>query len=235
MITKVSGRLVCKYWFIIMFVRSCFRNLMDWFSLTEPRCTSPLSRTVSTRIIKSTVSVCGGTFFRNAAGVCLSVFSRWCPVKDLFLPCSVRVGERVWLWHVLHQGGGHQGAAGGRCGPQTARLQFLPHQGGGIIHRLLTLIKKVHTNIFLTCVCVFQEVDIYTVKIEDLSFTSPFCLQVKRNDYIHALVTYFNIEFTRCHKRTGFSTGASLWNLFTVLCALLAWQTIVHFASTKEG
>uniref|UniRef100_A0A8C2D8N8 Protein arginine methyltransferase 1 n=1 Tax=Cyprinus carpio TaxID=7962 RepID=A0A8C2D8N8_CYPCA len=44
-------------------------------------------------------------------------------------------------------------------------------------------------------------------KIEDLSFTSPFCLQVKRNDYIHALVTYFNIEFTRCHKRTGFSTG----------------------------
>lgn len=70
--------------------------------------------------------------------------------------------------------------------------------------------------------CVFQEVDIYTVKIEDLSFTSPFCLQVKRNDYIHALVTYFNIEFTRCHKRTGFSTGASLWNLFTVLCALLA-------------
>uniref|UniRef100_A0A671QR48 type I protein arginine methyltransferase n=1 Tax=Sinocyclocheilus anshuiensis TaxID=1608454 RepID=A0A671QR48_9TELE len=43
--------------------------------------------------------------------------------------------------------------------------------------------------------------------LSDLSFTSPFCLQVKRNDYIHALVTYFNIEFTRCHKRTGFSTS----------------------------
>lgn len=51
--------------------------------------------------------------------------------------------------------------------------------------------------------------DIYTVKAEDLTFTSPFCLQVKRNDYIHALVTYFNIEFTRCHKRTGFSTSES--------------------------
>uniref|UniRef100_A0A6I8PCV9 type I protein arginine methyltransferase n=1 Tax=Ornithorhynchus anatinus TaxID=9258 RepID=A0A6I8PCV9_ORNAN len=51
------------------------------------------------------------------------------------------------------------------------------------------------------------EVDIYTVKVEDLTFTSPFCLQVKRNDYIHALVAYFNIEFTRCHKRTGFSTS----------------------------
>ncbi|NXO05313.1 ANM1 methyltransferase, partial [Rhinopomastus cyanomelas] len=52
-----------------------------------------------------------------------------------------------------------------------------------------------------------QEVDIYAVKVEDLSFTAPFCLQVKRNDYVHALVAYFNIEFTRCHKRTGFSTS----------------------------
>lgn len=56
-------------------------------------------------------------------------------------------------------------------------------------------------------VLVPQEVDIYTVKVEDLTFTSPFCLQVKRNDYVHALVAYFNIEFTRCHKRTGFSTS----------------------------
>uniref|UniRef100_A0A8C5DSF2 Protein arginine N-methyltransferase domain-containing protein n=1 Tax=Gouania willdenowi TaxID=441366 RepID=A0A8C5DSF2_GOUWI len=55
--------------------------------------------------------------------------------------------------------------------------------------------------------CLIREVDIYTVKAEDLTFTSPFCLQVKRNDYIHALVTYFNIEFTRCHKRIGFSTS----------------------------
>uniref|UniRef100_A0AAQ4Q1X4 type I protein arginine methyltransferase n=1 Tax=Gasterosteus aculeatus aculeatus TaxID=481459 RepID=A0AAQ4Q1X4_GASAC len=52
-----------------------------------------------------------------------------------------------------------------------------------------------------------EEVDIYTVKADDLTFTSPFCLQVKRNDYVQALVTYFNIEFTRCHKRTGFSTS----------------------------
>lgn len=53
----------------------------------------------------------------------------------------------------------------------------------------------------------FQEVDIYTVKPEDLSFTSAFCLQIQRNDYVHALVTYFTIEFTKCHKKTGFSTG----------------------------
>lgn len=52
-----------------------------------------------------------------------------------------------------------------------------------------------------------QEVDIYTVKEEDLTFSAPFNLQVRRDDYAHALVTFFNIEFTKCHKRTGFSTG----------------------------
>ncbi|XP_038636866.1 protein arginine N-methyltransferase 8-B isoform X2 [Scyliorhinus canicula] len=62
--------------------------------------------------------------------------------------------------------------------------------------------KQVVTN-----ACLIKEVDIYNVKTEDLSFISTFCLQVQRNEYIHALVTYFNIEFTKCHKKTGFSTA----------------------------
>ncbi|XP_066276058.1 protein arginine N-methyltransferase 1-like isoform X1 [Branchiostoma lanceolatum] len=55
--------------------------------------------------------------------------------------------------------------------------------------------------------CLLKEVDINTCKIEDLQFTSPFCLQCRRNDYVHALVCFFNVEFTKCHKRTGFSTA----------------------------
>ncbi|XP_053112280.1 protein arginine N-methyltransferase 8 isoform X6 [Hemicordylus capensis] len=62
--------------------------------------------------------------------------------------------------------------------------------------------KQVVTN-----ACLVKEVDIYTVKQEELAFTSAFCLQIQRNDYIHALVTYFNIEFTKCHKKMGFSTA----------------------------
>uniref|UniRef100_A0A8D0GWU0 Protein arginine methyltransferase 1 n=1 Tax=Sphenodon punctatus TaxID=8508 RepID=A0A8D0GWU0_SPHPU len=69
------------------------------------------------------------------------------------------------------------------------------------------LVDVVDPKQLVTNACLIKEVDIYTVKVEDLTFTSPFCLQVKRNDYIHALVAYFNIEFTRCHKRTGFSTS----------------------------
>ncbi|KAK5598867.1 Protein arginine N-methyltransferase 8-B, partial [Crenichthys baileyi] len=69
------------------------------------------------------------------------------------------------------------------------------------------LVDVVDPKQVVTNSCLVKEVDIYTVKAEDLSFTSAFCLQIQRNDYIHALVTYFNIEFTKCHKKTGFSTA----------------------------
>lgn len=52
-----------------------------------------------------------------------------------------------------------------------------------------------------------KEVDIRTMKEEDLSFSSPFHLQVRRNDYVHAFVTFFNIEFSACHKKVAFSTS----------------------------
>ncbi|KAL7021960.1 hypothetical protein ACKWTF_012086 [Chironomus riparius] len=62
--------------------------------------------------------------------------------------------------------------------------------------------KQVVTNSYL-----IKEIDLYTVQKEDLTFTSEFHLAIKRNDFIQALVTYFNVEFTKCHKRIGFSTS----------------------------
>ena len=40
----------------------------------------------------------------------------------------------------------------------------------------------------------------HTVKVEDLTFTSPFRVQFNRDDYCHALVAYFDCEFSCCHK-----------------------------------
>ncbi|KAG1952934.1 protein arginine N-methyltransferase [Pimephales promelas] len=37
--------------------------------------------------------------------------------------------------------------------------------------------------------------------------TNSCLVKIQRNDYVHALITYFNIEFTKCHKKTGFSTA----------------------------
>merc|ERR1719354_842281 len=55
--------------------------------------------------------------------------------------------------------------------------------------------------------CLLKEIDIQTCTKEDIPFASDFMIQLKRNDYVQALVTFFNIEFTHCHKRVGFSTA----------------------------
>jgi len=62
--------------------------------------------------------------------------------------------------------------------------------------------KQVVTSSYMV-----KEIDLYTVKKEDLEFESPFYLTVRRNDFVQALVTYFNVEFTKCHKRLAFSTA----------------------------
>lgn len=69
------------------------------------------------------------------------------------------------------------------------------------------LVDVVDPKQVVTNACLIKEVDLYTVTKGDLNFSSPFTLQVRRNDYVQALVTFFNIEFTKCHKRIGFSTA----------------------------
>jgi type I protein arginine methyltransferase len=49
--------------------------------------------------------------------------------------------------------------------------------------------------------------DLYTVKPEDLAFSVPFTLNCRRNDFVHALIAWFDIDFTKCHKPIRFSTG----------------------------
>lgn len=50
-------------------------------------------------------------------------------------------------------------------------------------------------------------IDLYTVTVAQLSFMAPFKLTAVRDDYCHALVVYFDVEFSRCHKTVWFSTG----------------------------
>jgi len=50
-------------------------------------------------------------------------------------------------------------------------------------------------------------IDLYTVKVEDLNFDAQVQLPVLRDDHCHALISFFEVEFTKCHRPTGFSTG----------------------------
>lgn len=69
------------------------------------------------------------------------------------------------------------------------------------------LVDVVDPKQVVTSAYMVKEIDLYTVKKEDLEFESTFHLLVKRNDFVQALVTYFNVEFTKCHKRLAFSTA----------------------------
>merc|ERR1712141_477110 len=69
------------------------------------------------------------------------------------------------------------------------------------------LVDVVDAKQVVTDSCMMKEIDLKTVKVEDLNFNVPFTIQSRRNDYIHAFVVFFTVELSACHKRTGFSSG----------------------------
>ncbi|KAG8049615.1 hypothetical protein GUJ93_ZPchr0009g1190 [Zizania palustris] len=69
------------------------------------------------------------------------------------------------------------------------------------------LVDTVDANQIVTNSQLLKTMDISKMTPGDASFTAPFKLVAERNDYIHALVAYFNVSFAKCHKMIGFSTG----------------------------
>lgn len=51
------------------------------------------------------------------------------------------------------------------------------------------------------------DIDIYKVTKEELDFESAFEVKLSRDDYVHALVFYFNVEFSKTHGKIKFGTG----------------------------
>ncbi|KAG0486857.1 hypothetical protein HPP92_008952 [Vanilla planifolia] len=66
---------------------------------------------------------------------------------------------------------------------------------------------ELDQNQIVTNCLLLKTMDISKMAAGDVSFTVPFKLVAERNDFIHALVAYFDVAFTRCHKLIGFSTG----------------------------
>ncbi|XP_068647765.1 probable protein arginine N-methyltransferase 1 [Aristolochia californica] len=69
------------------------------------------------------------------------------------------------------------------------------------------LVDTVDQNQIVTNCQLLKTMDISKMAPGDVSFTAPFKLIAERNDYIHALVAYFDVSFTKGHKLIGFSTG----------------------------
>jgi len=69
------------------------------------------------------------------------------------------------------------------------------------------LVDLVEARNLCTDMMPIFDIDLYKVKKEDLDFSAKVRLPVLRNDYCHALISFFEVEFTKCNRRTGFSTG----------------------------
>ena len=69
------------------------------------------------------------------------------------------------------------------------------------------LVDTVELKACVTDPCKVFEIDLYTITTEDLAFRAPFSLKIRRPDFIHALIAWFDIEFSACHKPIRFSTG----------------------------
>merc|ERR1711953_1524884 len=95
-------------------------------------------------------------------------------------------------------------APGGLMFPDKATLYISAIRKVALTEPLVDVVDR---NQVVTGNCLVKEIDIQTLKKEEIPFEAPFHLQIRRNDYVQALVTFFNIEFTPCHKRVGFSTA----------------------------
>lgn len=93
------------------------------------------------------------------------------------------------------------------------------------------LVDSVNSKQVVCNSALIKEIDIYTVTKADLTFASDFNLRVMQNDRLHALVAYFDIDFTSLIKRIKFSTSPH--------AKYTHWkQTVFYFSSflnVREG
>ncbi|ETO29521.1 hypothetical protein RFI_07602 [Reticulomyxa filosa] len=69
------------------------------------------------------------------------------------------------------------------------------------------LVDVVNSKALVTDTAQILSLDLYTVKVSDLNFSQNFVLNVKCDDYVHGLVAFFDVWFSKCHTRVGFSTA----------------------------
>jgi len=69
------------------------------------------------------------------------------------------------------------------------------------------LVDTVEASAQMTNFCKFLTIDVNTVKVEDLAFTRPFQFKGARNDFMHAVIAWFDVEFSKCHKPISFTTA----------------------------
>jgi protein arginine N-methyltransferase 1 len=98
------------------------------------------------------------------------------------------------------------------------------------------LVDVVESDQVVSDQCKFFEIDLATVTKEELTFEAPWRLAIRRNDYVHAFVVHFDIEFSKCHKPVHFSTGCkSQYTHWKQTVFYLQRDLMMHAGDVIEG
>jgi protein arginine N-methyltransferase 1 len=90
------------------------------------------------------------------------------------------------------------------------------------------IVDVVDPKQIVSNMCLLKEFNLYKMTPADLSFAAPFHLVCKRNDFVHALVAFFTVEFSKSHKRLGISTSPE--------SPYTHWkQTVFYIEGTSAG
>ncbi|KAH0473381.1 MAG: hypothetical protein KVP17_005015 [Porospora cf. gigantea B] len=69
------------------------------------------------------------------------------------------------------------------------------------------LVDTVEKTAMSTDSCCVLDIDLNTVTTDQLEFTSAFQIRAQRNDFVHALVVWFDCCFSACHRPLVFTTS----------------------------
>ncbi|KAK9792985.1 hypothetical protein WJX73_008363 [Symbiochloris irregularis] len=72
------------------------------------------------------------------------------------------------------------------------------------------LVDVVEPDQVATDACEVLTLDLNTMAKTDATFQVPFRLTARRNDYLHAIVAYFTVWFSACHKPLSIPTSPSV-------------------------
>eukprot|EP01067_Filipodium_phascolosomae_P007641 Filipodium_phascolosomae@DN619_c0_g1_i1.p1 len=72
------------------------------------------------------------------------------------------------------------------------------------------LVDTVESHAVATNSACILDLNLNTCKSSDVDFATVFELTLQRKEFLHALVAWFDISFSACHKPVGFSTSPYL-------------------------
>eukprot|EP01068_Selenidium_serpulae_P011018 Selendium_serpulae@DN5585_c0_g2_i2.p1 len=69
------------------------------------------------------------------------------------------------------------------------------------------IVDTVDEQAIATTSCCILDLDLNTCTVADLDCVAPYRIVLKRKDFLHAFIAWFDVRFSACHKPVSFTTS----------------------------